>query len=283
MVAVQTIMMVLMRMFSFLHDEVGRGAVAVQMAQDGDEDDDQKDAQYPAVGDLDELFDQLIKHTDIGHDAKVGDDEDEQGGHSPGGGDAGFDVIGDVCDAAAVDECTDDGKDDEKGHGDGLSLQQEVHQQAYHDETCESEQHCFFLLFRVVFLFLAGERVGFPHKVSETGVELFRLVQKHQVAALVELVDLTVALHFGGKAVYHVQTIRLGLCAEYGVRNGDLFQIAEIIGQAEVVVQLQRRPGHRLFALGLEPGTGLIVHSLRTGNAGDEFVIEELGVIVRGR
>ena len=138
MVAVQTIMMVLMRMFSFFaqgshcgdDDEVGRGAVAVQMAQDGDEDDDQKDAQHPAVGNLDELFDQLIKHTDIGHDAKVGDDEDEQGGHAPGGGDAGFDVIGDVCDAEAVDECTDDGKDDEEGHGDGLSLQQEVHQQA---------------------------------------------------------------------------------------------------------------------------------------------------------
>lgn len=131
------------------------------------------------------------------------------------------------------------------------------------------------------FYFLAGERVGFPHKVSETGVELFRLVQEHQVAALVELVGLTVALHLGSKAVYHVQTVGFGLCAEYGVRNGDLFQIAEIIGQAEVVVQFQRRPGHRLFALGLEPGPNLIVHSLRTGNAGDEFVVEELGVVVK--
>ena len=97
-----------------------------------------------------------------------------------------------------------------------------------HDETCEREQHCFSSFSCGVFIFGGRARRLSAQSSVETGVELFRLVQEHQVAALVELVDLTVAPHFGSKAVYHVQTVGFGLCAEYGVRNGNLFRLLKL-------------------------------------------------------
>ena len=49
---------------------------------------------------------------------------------------------------------------------------------------------------------------------------------------------------------------------------------------AEIVVQLQGAPGHGLPALLGDPAAVFLAHATTVGDAGDEFVVEFLGVIV---
>ena len=103
-------------------DQVGGGAVAVQVAQGGDEDHHQKNSQYMPVGDSDQFLDQLVKHAHVGHDAEVGHNKHEQGRHTPGSADAVLDKAGDIRQSVAVDHGPQNGQHHEQGHGDGLPL-----------------------------------------------------------------------------------------------------------------------------------------------------------------
>ena len=108
-------------------DQVGGGAVAVQVAQGGDEDHDQENPQHVAVGYFDQLLNQLVKHAHVGHEAEIGDHEHKERGHTPGGADAVLDESGDIRQAVAVDHGAQNGKHHEQGHWDGFPLQKKKH------------------------------------------------------------------------------------------------------------------------------------------------------------
>ena len=100
------------------------------------------------------------------------------------------------------------------------------------------------------------------------------------MAAVVELDDFAVAAGHGCEFMHHFQTVGLGVGTKYGIGNGDFFQVADVVGKTEIVVQLQGAPGHCLPALGLDPAAGFRIHALSVGNSGGELVVEQLGVVI---